>query len=63
MWLIGSLTNVADNCPLAFQTLVNQRAFSLGSPKLESLQSLLNARSIIPSLPVNQTIINSNPAL
>ena len=46
MWLIGSVTNVADNCPLGFQTLLNQQAFSLGFPKFDSLQSLLKAKSI-----------------
>ena len=39
MWLIGGLTNAADNCPLGFQTLLNQRAFSLGFPNFDSLQS------------------------
>ena len=48
MWLIGSLTNAANNCPLGFQTLLNQPAFSLGFPKFDSLQSLLNARPMNP---------------
>ena len=55
--------NVADNCPLGFQTLPNQQAFSLGFPKFDSLQSLFNAKSINLSQFVNQTIINTNPVL
>ena len=63
MWLIGNLATVADNCALEFQTLLNQQAFSLSFPKLGSLQSLLYAKSINLSQSVNQTIINTNPAL